>query len=69
MSEKQFQLRDDTDGTDVLGRVSEDNVYIKTYGTVVEGKQPKDLEVGESTLKRYALSGTRPTVYRITRVS
>jgi len=52
------------------GDVGEGNVYITTYGTVVRGeKAVSDLAVGESTLKRYCLSGSRPTVYRILRLT
>lgn len=68
---KMFRLIDDSDGSTVLGGdVSEHNVYIAAYGTPLPGeKLPGDLQVGESARKRYALSMTRPTVYRILRVS
>lgn len=70
-AKKTFRLIDDADGSVVLGGdVSERNVYIAAYGSVLPGeKLPGELEVGESTRKRYALSMTRPTVYRILRVS
>jgi hypothetical protein len=57
-------------GQDVLGgAVGEDNVYIATYGSVEPGrKQPADLDVDETTLKTYALSGQKPTTYTITRI-
>lgn len=68
--EKLFRILDDRTGETVLGGdVSGENVYIRTYGTIVEGEPAVDsLAVGESTLKRYALSGGKPTVYRILRV-
>ena len=68
---KMFKLLKTVDDSDVLGgEVGEDNVYIKTYGSVLPGeKLPADLEVGETTLKEYRLSGQKPTVYKIVRVS
>lgn len=55
---------------DVMGGpLSEEDVYVKTYGVVVVGRHPRDLDVGESCTKEYALSGQRPTRYRITRES
>lgn len=55
---------------DVLGGpVTEDNVYIKTYGSRLEGQKPvAELEVGEGSLHRYKLSGQKATVYKIVRV-
>lgn len=66
-----YRILDDRDGSDVLGAtVSGDNVYVRAYGRLLHGeKRPEDLLVGESTRKRYNLSGQRPTVYRILRVS
>ena len=58
------------DGTNevVLGPVSEDNVYIRAYGSVLAGyKLPKDLAVGETTRVRYSLSMGKPTVYMVVR--
>ena len=68
---KMFKLVRTYDDADVLGgEVEEDNVYIKTYGSVLPGhKLPADLEVGETTLKEYRLSGEKPTVHKIVRVS
>jgi hypothetical protein len=67
---KRFRIIDDRDGSSVLGGdVSENNVYIRTYGALLPGETPiADLAVGESALKRYALSGGKPTVYRVLRV-
>lgn len=45
------------------------NVYIMAYGLLVSGHPPGQLEVGDSCVKRYSLSGERPTEYRIVRVS
>ena len=71
MTEKMFRIIDDRDDSVVTGAdVGEGNAYISAYGALVKGQKPwRELEVGESTLKRYALSGTKPTVYRILRVS
>ena len=65
-----FRIIDDKNDSIVLGGdVTEDNVYVRTYGALLPGeKLPTDLQVGESTRKRYALSGQKPTVYRILRV-
>jgi len=56
---------------DVLGGpVGPDNVYMRSYGRSVVGQPTIDaLEVGQHTLRQYALSGSRPTVYRIVRVA
>lgn len=66
----QFVIRDHK-GEDVLGgQVSEDNVYIRTYGSVEAGcKPPSELAIDETTRKLYALSGQQPTTYWVTRVS
>lgn len=66
---KRFIMKDQK-GEKVVGAVlTEDNVYISTYGKVEKGcKRPVDLEVGETTRKVYALSGQKPTTYWITRV-
>lgn len=70
MSKKMYELRNQR-GEDVLGgSVSEDHVYIAIYGELVDGcKHWKDLEVGESTRKVYALSGAKPTTYHLVRVA
>lgn len=67
---KMFKLVKPGTDEDVLGgAVSEDNVYIRTYGTRLKGEKPvADLEVGEGSLHRYKLSGQRATVYKIIRV-
>lgn len=69
-SDKRFRVLDGN-GSNVLGGdVGQDNVYVRTYGAIVEGEKSIDsLAVGESTRKRYALSGQKPTVYRILRVA
>jgi hypothetical protein len=54
---------------DVLGgAVALGNAYISAYGMLVRGKPPAKLAVGESCVKRYALSGQMPTEYKIVRV-
>ncbi len=61
-------LTDDGKDQDVMGPLEEGNVYIQAYGTLVSGKPPRCLEVGESCIKRYSLSGQKPTTYKIVRV-
>lgn len=65
-----YLLLNDSTGEDVVGgALSEDNAYVSSYGALLPGeKRPNALAVGESTRKTYALSGARPTVYRLTRV-
>jgi len=68
MKDKKFQILDQQ-GSDVLGgSVSGFNVYISSYGTLIAGKPPGELEVDETCTKRYALSGQKPTDYYIKRV-
>ncbi len=60
----------DANGADVMGGpINGENVYVKTYGLVVVGRKPEDLDVGESCTKEYALSRQKPTRYIITRES
>lgn len=62
-------LSDDGKDSDILGCMLDlNNVYIKTYGSLISGKLPEQLDVGESCIKRYALSGQKPTTYKIVRV-
>lgn len=69
-STKKFKLvRPGTDEDVLGGAVTEDNVYVKTYGSRLTGeKSVAELEVGEGSLHRYALSGQKATVYMIVRV-
>lgn len=59
-----------TDGKDevVFRCVSLENAYVSAYGMLVRGRAPADLDVYESCVKRYALSGQKPTEYKIVRV-
>ena len=42
----------------IIGRITEDNVYLTTYADYPDGKRPKDLKVGERISGvRYTLSG------------
>lgn len=69
MSDQRRFVLQDHEGHDVLGApVTIDNVYIRTYGTLVGGSPPDKLRVRDSCKKRYALSGQKPTVYTIVRV-
>lgn len=69
MAVRRYMLRDTATNEDVFGPVGPDNVYLKTYGIPVNlhDKKVEQLEVGESTLKRYSLSGSSG-VYRVVRV-
>jgi hypothetical protein len=62
-------LSNDGKDTEAMGGalVEMDNVYISSYGSHVSGPRVKDLEVGESCVKRYNLSGGKPTEYKIVR--
>lgn len=65
-----FKLLSTKDDSDVLGgAVSEDNPYIRTYSEPVNpgDKAPLALDVGESVLRRYRLSGS-VGVYRVVRI-
>lgn len=67
---KTFRILNGYDENVLGGDVGEENVYIRAYGSVLRGEcAVSDLDVGESTRKRYALSGQKPTVYRILRVT
>lgn len=61
-------VSDDAKEDVVMREITLDNVYIATYGALVRGRAPKDLDVGESCFKVYSLSGQKPTTYRIVRV-
>ncbi len=66
---KRYMLQN-TRGEDVLGgAVSGDNVFIRTYGSLVKGHSAVSaLAVGETTKKAYSLSGQKKTIYTIVRV-
>lgn len=67
--EKKFRL-EDMSGSEVMGGdMAEGNAYVSSYGKLISGKPPWKLEVGESCVKEYALSGQKPTQYRLVRVS
>ncbi len=68
---KKFVMVKPGTSEDVLGgAVSGDNCYIAIYGAAVKrSPHPSTLEVGESTLRKYALSGQKPTVYEIIRIA
>jgi hypothetical protein len=61
-----------TPGTDedvMGGALTENNPYITCYGARLKGEKPvAELEIGETSLHRYSLSGAKPTVYVIVRV-
>jgi hypothetical protein len=67
---KQFKLvRPGTDDDVLGGPVARGNVYLSAYGRRLDGEKAiDDLMVGEGSLHRYSLSGTKPTVYKIVRV-
>jgi hypothetical protein len=71
MKKKLFKLLRDVPGghDDVLGgKVSLDNVYVRTYGRTVRGRAPDELDVDESCVREYALSGQKRTQYVLLRV-
>ena len=44
----------------VLGHLTADNVYLRTYAAYPDARRPKDLEVGQSIVGvRFSLSGQR----------
>jgi len=63
-----FKLLNFQDEDVLCGAVSLANPYIGAYGALVRGKPPSELAIGESCVKRYALSGQKPTEYKIVRV-
>lgn len=77
---KQFIIWDPKDGeppresgvlstSGVLGILSEDNVYIRTYGVPLPDEPlPGALEVGQSMLMKFSLSMDHPKVYKVYRV-
>ena len=66
---KTFRLIDDRDESEPLGGpLTEGNAYIAAYPKPIEGhKHPLKLDVGESSVCKYNLSGTRG-VYRVYRI-
>lgn len=47
-------------GSDVMGgELDYENCYISIYPKILGGKSPKQLEVGESTLAEFSLSGSK----------
>lgn len=67
MNKRFFAVIDDKDESNVLGgEISGDNVYLRVYPKVIDGKPLSELEVGESSICRYNLSGSSG-VYRVKR--
>lgn len=64
-----FKLLDGHDNDVLGGEVDVDNPFITQYGALVDGPAPRKLEVGQSCQQRYSMSGQKPTVYRVLRVS
>jgi hypothetical protein len=66
---KRFRLIDDRNGSDPLsGPVNGANVYIAAYPVPMKDqKHPRDLEIGESAICKYSLSGSTG-VYRVRRL-
>ena len=68
-STKKFRMQT-LKGEQVMGGdLSDDNVYIRTYGKVVLGRQPNELDIGETCQKEYALCGQGPTTYEVIRTA
>jgi hypothetical protein len=68
---KTFRLQDER-GDTVAGidGASIENPYVGSYGKLLPGQKPvAELEVDEFCRKEYSLSGGKPTVYVVVRVS
>jgi hypothetical protein len=61
-------LTDDGKDEIVFREVGLGNCYVSAYGALVRGRKPAQLDVGESCVKRFNLSGQQPTTYKIVRV-
>ncbi len=67
---RQFNIIDGKDENVLGGSVPLDHCYINEYGAIQAGeKLPKDLEIGESTRVEFRMCMTKPTIYRIVRIS
>lgn len=66
---KKFSIQDENANVVAgMSDLSEDNVYVSTYGSLLPGhKKPSELEVGELCKKKYSLSGQKGKVYVIVR--
>jgi hypothetical protein len=65
-----LNILDGSDDNVLGGSVTLDSCYISQYAAVQPGeKMPKDLEVGESTRAEFRMCMTKPTIYRIVRIS
>lgn len=73
MSDKTFRIEQyggPEDGNDTMGgALPYENPYVSLYGALVSGRHPSKLDVGETCIQRYAMSGQKPTDYRVRRVS
>ena len=68
---RRFRLTDTRTNEDVMGGpLGLANPYVLGYssGVNADDKGPGELEIGESVLRVYALSGQKPTTYRLVRV-
>lgn len=64
---KRFRIQDDRAQDVMGGELALGNAYVSAYGSLVRGRPPAALEVGETCVKEYSLSGQRPTRYTIVR--
>lgn len=73
MSAKRFIIWDEKDGSPTLessgliGRVTEDNAYIRAYPNWITDRRASDLAIGEGALAEFRLSGGRG-IYLVFRV-
>lgn len=65
--DKRFRIQDDQARDVMGGELSLGNAYVSAYGSLVRGRSPAELEVDETCVKEYALSGQKPTRYTIVR--
>jgi hypothetical protein len=71
IDKRRFRLTDPKNDADIMGgTMGLGNPYVVGYSKAVneKDKQPKDLEIGESVLRIYSLSGQGPHTYRLVRV-
>jgi hypothetical protein len=67
---RQFNIIDGKDENVLGGSVPLDHCYVNEYVAIQAGeKLPQDLEVGESTRAEFRMCMTKPTIYRIVRIS
>lgn len=65
---RQYNVCDAGTNHVILGPLTEANPYVTSYGAPLPGyKHPRDLQIGETALVKYSLSGSTGT-YTVARV-